>query len=90
MKVRILKVRKIECEKFFPPTARTVRIRISDIRPPDSAVLIYTPKRSDEPVRFDGPEATNEVPVKGYEMYAQPVLGNISYRLEFLDYNIEV
>jgi hypothetical protein len=89
MQMQIRNARKIACEKFFPPTARTVRIRISDIGPPHSAVLIYTPKTVDMPVRFDSPDTTAEVPVSGYVMYAQPVLGNKSYRLEFLSSNID-
>ena len=82
----ITNARKIACYDFFPPTARSARIRISHITPPDSAVLIYAPKRSVEPVRFDGPEATADVPVKGHEMYAQPVLGNAGFAVEFLGY----
>jgi hypothetical protein len=82
----ITNARKIACYDFFPPTALSARIRISHITPPDSAVLIYTPKRCAEPVSFDGPETTTDVPVKGHEMYAQPVLGNTDYQMEFLGY----
>lgn len=81
----ITNARKIACYDFFPPTALSARIRISHT-PSDSAVLIYTPKRCAEPVRFDGPETTADVPVKGHEMYAQPVLGNTDYQMEFLSY----
>ncbi len=57
-------------------------MRIFDITPADSAVLVYTPRTGDNPVRFDGPETTVEVPVEGYEMHAQSVLGNTAYRVQ--------
>ena len=71
---------------MYPPTALSARVRVYDIDPPDSAVLIYTPKTGDKPVRFNGPETTADVPVDGYEMYAQPILGNKSYRAELRGY----
>jgi hypothetical protein len=61
-------------------------VRIYDIAPADSAVLVYTPKTGDNPVRFDGPETTANVPVEGYEMHGQSVLGNTTYRVQFLGY----
>lgn len=83
MQMWIRKVRKIDCRGLFPPTAVSARIRISNIEPATSAVLVYTPKTL-EPLRFSGPEMTLDVPVKGHEMWVQPVLGNASFRLRCL------
>jgi hypothetical protein len=86
MKLTITNARPVDCSMAFPPTALSARVRIFDIAPATSAVLLYTPKTGDNPVRFNGPETTAEVPVEGHEMYAQPVLGNTTYRVEFLGY----
>lgn len=74
------------CSIAFPSTALCCTIRVFDIEPADSAVLIYTPRTRDNAVQFNGPDATAEVPVDGHEMFAQPILGNKSYRVEFLGY----
>jgi hypothetical protein len=77
-------VRKVECETAFPPIASSVRMKISEITPKDSAVLIYTPAVADNPIRFDGPEAEADVAVAGHEMHAQPILGCQDYKIEIL------
>jgi hypothetical protein len=86
MKLTITNARPIECSMAFPPTALWARVRIYDIAPADSAVLVYTPKTGDSPVRFDGPETTANVPVEGHEMHGQSILGNTTYRVQFLGY----
>jgi hypothetical protein len=43
MKLTITNAKKIECEMAFPPTAVSARIRVFDVVPPDSGVLVYTP-----------------------------------------------
>jgi hypothetical protein len=83
MQMWIRKVRKIDCRGLFPATAVSAQIRVSNIEPASSAVLIYTPKTA-EPIRFSGPETTLDVPVEGQEMWVQPVLGNTSFRLKCL------
>jgi len=85
MKLTITNARPIDCSTQ-PPTALWAQVRIFDITPVDSAMLVYTPKTGDKPVRFDGPETTANVPVEGYEMHAQPILGNTTYRVQFLGY----
>jgi hypothetical protein len=47
-------LREIECFQFFPETAVSARIRISDIRPRNSAVLMTTPRTGTRPIRFAG------------------------------------
>ena len=81
---------KIECEFSFPPTAISVKVKISKIVPKDSAVLIYTPPLQDRPIRFNGPETVADVPVAGHEMFAQPVLGCRDYHLEFLGWKDKI
>jgi len=75
---------KIECSSKFPPTAISVKVKISKIVPKDSAVLIYTPPLEDKPIRFNGPETVADIPVAGHEMFAQRVLGCRSNQLDFL------
>jgi hypothetical protein len=82
--------RKIECAAFFPPTALSVKIKISKILPKDSAVLIYTPATADNPIRFNGPETVADVPVAGHEMYAQAILGCQQFKLDFLGWEDNV
>jgi hypothetical protein len=64
MKLTITNTRPIDCStEPFPPTVLWAQVRIFDIVPADSAVLVYTPKTGNRPVRFDGPETTANVPV---------------------------
>lgn len=74
------KSRAASCSIAFPSTALCCTIRVFDIEPADSAVLIYAARTG------DNPDVTAEVPVDGHEMFAQPILGNKSYRVEFLGY----
>jgi hypothetical protein len=78
--------REIECFQFFPETAVSARIRISHIRPRDSAVLMTTPRTGTLPVRFAGPEDIKDVPVQGHWMWVQGVDDNIEYRIECLGF----
>jgi hypothetical protein len=86
MELIITNARTLDCSEAFPPTALSVRMRIFEIVPPDSAVLIYTRKTGDTPVRFIGPETTADVPVEGHEMFAQSIQGNKDYRVQILGY----
>jgi hypothetical protein len=78
--------REIECFQFFPETAVSARIRISHIRPRDSAVLVATPRTGTRPIRFAGPEDTKDVPVQGHWMWVQGADDNTEYRIECLGF----
>ena len=56
------------------------------IVPADSAVLLYAPAAALDPVRFDGPEATVDIKVRGHDLFVQPVLGNTSCEITYLGY----
>ena len=60
--------REIECFQLFPETAVSARIRISQIRPRDLAVLMTTPRTGTRLIRFAGPEDIKDVPVQGHWM----------------------
>ena len=77
---------KIECSNAFPPSSLSAKIKVSNIVPRGSAVLIYTPAIGDQPVKFSAPEFVADVPVQGHEMYAQKVLGCETYQIQFLGY----
>lgn len=86
----IRNAKKIECASSFPPTAVSVKVKISKIVPKDSAVLIYTPPLQDKPIQFNGPETIADVPVAGYEIYAQAVLGCRGFQLDFLGWKDKI
>jgi hypothetical protein len=77
---------KIECSNAFPPTALSAKIKVSNIVPRGSAVLIYTPATGDRSVKFCAPEFVADVPLQGHEMYAQKILGCETYQIQFLGY----
>jgi hypothetical protein len=75
-------LREIECFQFFPESAVSARIRIYDIRPRDSVVLVTTPRTGIRPIRFAGPEDIKDIPVQGHWMWVQRADDNIGYRVE--------
>ena len=77
---------KLSPERAYPVTAKSVRIRIAKIVPADLAVLLYAPAAALDPVRFDGPEATVDIKVRGHDLFVQPVLGNTSCEITYLGY----
>jgi hypothetical protein len=79
-------LREIECFQFFPESAVSARIRIYDIRPRDSAVLVTTPRTGIRPIRFVGPEDIKDVPVQGHWMWVLRADDNIGYRVECLGF----
>ena len=62
------------CEGLWPPTAESADLKIT-ITPKDGAVLVYTPATGPNGIRFDGPEATKRIPVRGHTMYVQKISG---------------
>lgn len=79
---------KLDCGMWFPETAMSVKLKIR-IEPADAAVLITTPRTSN-PVRFNGPASTADVPVRGHEMYLQKILGCTRFEIEPLGYKDDV
>jgi len=45
---------RLDISQLFPTTAIAATLRVT-ITPPSGTVLIYTPGKSGEPVKFDGP-----------------------------------
>jgi hypothetical protein len=69
-----------------PRRPLSAKIKVSNIVPRGSAVLIYTLATGDQPVKFSAPEFLADVPVQGHEMYAQKVLACETFEIQFLGY----
>jgi hypothetical protein len=82
--MEISNAEQVSTDPFGPPTALSVKLRIT-VEPPDGAVLVYTPGLSD-PVRFNGPSATHDVPTNGKVIYVQMILGAVKWSAEGLGY----
>ena len=79
--------RAIDCSAL-PAAATWVRLRVYDIAPAGSMVLILAP--GNQLLRFGSPEATGLVPFVGAlgapDLYARPVPGNRSFKTELIAY----
>ena len=53
-------------------------------------MLIYTPGKTDQPVRFDGPVSEKEIPLSGPVVYAQLVGGASNFKIEGLGYTDDI
>ena len=80
MEITITNAKKVEVKPFAPPTALSAKLRIL-VDPPSSAVFIYTPAQID-PIRFDGPSSTHDVPLQGKFIYVQMIAGAKTWRIE--------
>jgi hypothetical protein len=83
----IRSAQKIDLAHRAPTTARLLKIRI-EIEPPTGAVLIYTPGKAD-PVRFNGPACTGDVPLAGQFIYVQAVAGATKWSIYYLGYGAQ-
>jgi hypothetical protein len=61
-------------------TAGSVILSIT-VTPATGAVLVYTPKKND-PIRFNGPKSSREVPIHGTKLWIQRISGAQSYDVE--------
>jgi len=73
----------IDIRRLFPETAVSGELRVS-VTPPSGAVLIFTQANIDQPVRFDGPEATGTIPLSGPTIYIRKIAGATDYIIEVL------
>jgi hypothetical protein len=80
---------KVDISKFAPPTALSLKIRIT-ITPPSGVIVIYTPSKPGEPIRFNGPVAEGDVPLSGSFIYVQPVQGTATWNIEALGWRDNV
>ena len=71
----------------YPDRAVTATIRISNIEPNDSALLLYSPLHGVAPLRFDGPETVAEVMVSHRKIWALGALGCQSFQIDFLGWS---
>jgi hypothetical protein len=70
---------RVEIQPFAPVTAKSATIRIA-IEPASGSVLVYTPAQP-EPIRFNGPSATREVPLQGDAIFVQMILGATAWKI---------
>jgi hypothetical protein len=70
--------------KEYPDHAVAAKVRISNIEPKDSALLLYSPMHGVTPLRFDGPETEAEVIVRHRKVWARGTLGCQSFQIDFL------
>ena|SRR5271154_4638740 len=80
---------KVDTSQFAPPTALSIKIR-DTISPPNGAVVIYSPSKPDQPIRFNGPVAEGDVPLSGPFIYVQPAPGTETWKIEALGYRNNV
>ena len=71
----------IDISTKVPPTAMGLTMT-NTVSPGSGAVLIYSPRTTD-PVRFDGPQDTKEVPIEGPTIWAQLIQGTKEFHIEF-------
>jgi len=74
---------RLDISQLFPTTAIAATIRVT-ITPPSGTVLIYTPGKSGEPVKFDGPVSEAEIPLAGPFVDVQLAAGAKSFTIDGL------
>jgi len=79
---------EIDISAFAPPTAISITLRIK-IEPPNSIVLVYSP-RSPDPVQFRAPSQTQDVPIEGPKIYIQKAQGARQYQIECLGFEDDI
>jgi hypothetical protein len=72
----------IDISTKVPSTAISLTMTIT-VSPGTGAVLIYSPRATD-PVQFNGPQDTKEVPIEGPTIWAQLVQGTKEFHIEFV------
>jgi len=74
----------IDATKFAPPTALTVKLRIT-VTPQNGAVLVYSPDKSIVPIEFVGPVSVHDVPYSDI-LYGQLVRGATDFGVKGVGY----
>jgi hypothetical protein len=82
--MKLANARELDISQHAPPTASHIRLKIG-ITPNAGAVLVYSPAATD-PVKFDGPEQTKDVPLSGPKIYYQLVQGATDLQIAFVGY----
>ena len=72
---------EIDISDHAPSTAIGLTVTIT-IQPPTGVVFVYS-SRSLDPIKFNGPRTTKEVPIEGPKIFVQLVQGAKSYHIEF-------
>ena len=80
--VHLWNVDTVNVSQFAPPTAVAITLKIT-ITPPTGAVLVYS-QTSADPILFNGPSSTKDVPIKGAEFYVQCVQGATDCQIHFV------
>jgi hypothetical protein len=79
--MQIKNAQAIDISLHAPPTAIALNMTIT-VSPPSGAVLVYSPRAAD-PIRFNGPHETKDVPIDGPTIYIQLVQGAASFQIRF-------
>jgi|ERR1700676_114347 len=89
IEVQISNAHEIPIRDWAPPTALSVKVRLS-ITPPDGAVLVYTPATIDAPILCRGPVWEGDIPVRGEFIYVQQLRSASTYTVEGLGYRDDI
>jgi hypothetical protein len=82
----IANARELDISQYAPSVASHIRLKIG-VQPANGAVLVYSQAATD-PIRFDGPEQTKEVPLQGPKIYYQLVQVAVDLQIAFVGYTL--
>jgi len=80
--MQISNATEIDVSDAAPPTAVAVTIKII-VTPANGAAFVYSAPQI-APIRFNGPEETKDVPIKGSKIYVQLIQGASDFQIQFL------
>jgi hypothetical protein len=71
---------RVETGDYAPPSAKAIRFKIT-VQPDRGALLVYTPGIA-EPIRFEGPTSTKDVPLTDKFLFVLPGPGTTAWTIE--------